>query len=112
MWRSPSIPRRPGPRGLLRNAFAEDQAPGYLLHDRDGAFAAVATTVAGMHIQSIRTAPRSPWQNAYVERVIGSIRRRVPGSRYRRERGRIAPSARGLRPVLHALAHAPRTRKG
>ena len=59
----------------LRNAFPEDQAPRYLLHDRDGAFAAVATTVAGMNIQTVRTAPRSPWQNAYVERVIGSIRR-------------------------------------
>ena len=59
----------------LRNAFPEHDAPGYLLHDRDGAFAAVATTVAGMNIQAVRTAPRSPWQNAYVERVIGSIRR-------------------------------------
>jgi transposase InsO family protein len=28
-----------------------------------------------MNIQDVRTAPRSPWQNAYVERVIGSIRR-------------------------------------
>jgi putative transposase len=28
-----------------------------------------------MHIEAVRTAPRSPWQNAYVERVIGSIRR-------------------------------------
>ena len=28
-----------------------------------------------MPIQTVRTAPRSPWQNAYVERVIGSIRR-------------------------------------
>jgi transposase InsO family protein len=28
-----------------------------------------------MHIQAVRTAPRSPWQNAYVERIIGSIRR-------------------------------------
>ena len=28
-----------------------------------------------MNIQEVRTAPRSPWQNAYVERVIGSIRR-------------------------------------
>jgi transposase InsO family protein len=38
-------------------------------------FAAVATTIAGMNTQAVRTAPRSPWQNAYVERVIGSIRR-------------------------------------
>ena len=59
----------------LRTAFPEDQAPHYLLHDRDGAFAAVTTTLAGMNVQTVRTAPRSPWQNAHVERVIGSIRR-------------------------------------
>ena len=35
----------------------------------------MATTIAGMNTQAVRTAPRSPWQNAYVERVIGSIRR-------------------------------------
>jgi transposase InsO family protein len=58
----------------LRNAFP-DQAPGYLLHDRDAVFADVATTIAAMNIRAVRTAPRSPWQNAYVERVIGSIRR-------------------------------------
>ena len=59
----------------LRNAFPEAQVPAYLLHDRDGAFADVATTITHMDIQAIRTAPRSPWQNAYVERVIGSFRR-------------------------------------
>jgi transposase InsO family protein len=35
----------------------------------------VATTIAGMNTAAVRTAPRSPWQNAYVERIIGSIRR-------------------------------------
>jgi hypothetical protein len=45
------------------------------VHDRDSAFAEVATTVTGMHVEAVRTAPRSPWQNAYVERLIGSIRR-------------------------------------
>ena len=59
----------------LRNAFSEHEAPRYLLHDRDSVFADVATTIAGMNTQAVRTAPRSPWQNAYVERVIGSIRR-------------------------------------
>ncbi len=59
----------------LRNAFPEERAPRYLVPDRDGAFAAVATTVAGMHIEAVRTAPHSPWQNAHVERLIGSIRR-------------------------------------
>ena len=58
----------------LRNAFPESEAPRYLLHDRDTVFADVATTIAAMDIQAVR-GPRSPWQNAYVERVIGSIRR-------------------------------------
>ena len=59
----------------LRNAFPENEVPRYLLHDRDSVFAHVATTLEGMNIQEVRTAPRSPWQNAYAERVIGSIRR-------------------------------------
>jgi putative transposase len=61
----------------LRNAFPENDAPRYLLHDRDSVFTEVATTIAAMNTQavSVRTAPRSPWQNAYAERAIGSIRR-------------------------------------
>ena len=59
----------------LREAFPENTAPRYLVHDRDHAFAAVAATANGMGIQEIHTAPRSPRQNAYAERVIGSIRR-------------------------------------
>jgi putative transposase len=59
----------------LRNAFPEPDAPTYLVHDRDAIFADVATTVVAMNMHAVRTAPRSPWQNAYVERLIGSIRR-------------------------------------
>ncbi len=59
----------------LRNALPNYEVPAYLLHDRDASFAAVSATIASMNIQAVRTAPRSPWQNAYVERVIGSIRR-------------------------------------
>ena len=59
----------------LRNTFPENDAPRYLRHDRDSVLADVATTIERMNIQEVRTAPRSPWQNAYVERVIGSIRR-------------------------------------
>ena len=50
----------------LRNAFPENESPRYLLHDRDSVFAHVATTLGAMNTQAIRTAPRSPWQNAYV----------------------------------------------
>jgi putative transposase len=57
------------------HAFPYDDGPSYLLHDRDSAFAWIASTIAAMQIQELVTAPRSPWQNAYVERFIGSIRR-------------------------------------
>lgn len=59
----------------LREAFPWDQAPRYLMHDRDLAFQAVTATARAMDIEVVRTAPRSPWQNAYVERLIGSVRR-------------------------------------
>lgn len=57
----------------VRDAFPWDEAPRFLLHDRDNAFAGLTT--AAISLQEILTAPRSPWQNAYVERVIGSVRR-------------------------------------
>ena len=59
----------------LREAFPWDQAPRYLLRDRDHAFDAWANTATAMGIEEVLTAPRSPWQNAYVERFIGSARR-------------------------------------
>jgi putative transposase len=49
---------------------------GYLLRDRDASYgAAFRDRVRVMGIKEIVTAPRSPWQNPYVERLIGSIRR-------------------------------------
>jgi hypothetical protein len=70
---------RPSDRGVDRattpRSVPEDTAPRYLVHDRDHTFAAVAATAGCMGIQEVRTAARSPWQNAYAERLIGSIRR-------------------------------------
>jgi putative transposase len=59
----------------LREAFPGDAVPRYLIRDRDHAFARIGPTATGMGIHEVLTAPRSPWQNAYAERVIGSIRR-------------------------------------
>ena len=59
----------------IREAFPWEQAPRYLVRDRDHAFAAWANTATTMGIEEVLTAPRSPWQNAYVERFIGSVRR-------------------------------------
>ena len=57
-------------------AFPWDTAPKYLLRDNDGIYGRVFTErVEGMEIKEVKTALRSPWQNPYAERVIGSIRR-------------------------------------
>jgi putative transposase len=57
-------------------AFPEDRAPRYLLRDRDGIYGHCFTTrIEGMGIEQVRITARSPWQNCYVERAIGSIRR-------------------------------------
>ena len=60
----------------LREAFPFDQVPRYLLRDRDRIFGTTfRAQVKDMQIEEVLSAPRSPWQRAYVERVIGSIRR-------------------------------------
>ena len=56
-------------------AFPWEQAPRFLIRDRDHAFDAWPDTAKAMGIEDVRTAARSPWQNAYVERFIGSVRR-------------------------------------
>jgi transposase InsO family protein len=60
----------------LREAFPFEQVPRYLLRDRDGIFGGeFRKDVEAMGIKEVLSAPRSPWQRAYVERVIGTIRR-------------------------------------
>jgi putative transposase len=57
-------------------AFPFDSSPKYLLRDRDRIYGLeFRKQVDAMGIQEVLSAPRSPWQRAYVERVIGSIRR-------------------------------------
>ncbi len=60
----------------ITEAFPWDQAPQYLIRDRDASYGhAVTRRLAAMGIRDRPTAPRSPWQNGHVERLIGSIRR-------------------------------------
>ena len=57
-------------------AFPYDTTPRFLLHDRDSVYGALFHRhVKRMCIAEVTTAHRSPWQNPYCERVIGSIRR-------------------------------------
>src|SRR6476620_6444110 len=53
-----------------------EAGPRYLIRDRDGAYGEVfIRRVRSMGIRDRPTSPRSPWQNACAERLIGSIRR-------------------------------------
>jgi putative transposase len=62
----------------LRQAFPFETAPSYLIHDRDGIFGAeVHRCLATLNVEEVVTAPRSPWQNPYCERIIGTFRREL-----------------------------------
>src|SRR5476651_1209951 len=84
----PSRPQRPGLdqrhnkptaewiAGQLTEAFPWDEAPRYLVRDRDRIYGTIVTRrLRAMGIRDKPTASASPWQNGFVERLIGSIRR-------------------------------------
>src|SRR5262249_44711119 len=57
-------------------AFPWNMAPTYLVRDNDGAYGQAFTSrVRAMGIRDRPISPRSPWQNPYVERLIGTLRR-------------------------------------
>jgi putative transposase len=63
-------------RHKMIEAFPEDTVPRYLLRDRDSIYGEeFRHRVKGMSIEEVITAPHSPWQNPYAERLIGGIRR-------------------------------------
>ena len=60
----------------IREAFPRDTEPRYLIRDRDGEYGqSLRSTVLAMGVEEVVTTPRSLWQNPYVERLIGSMRR-------------------------------------
>jgi transposase InsO family protein len=73
-----AVTRNPTAEWLARQiteAFPWDSAPKYLIRDNDSAFGvAFKARVLAMGIRDRPTSFRSPWQNGYVERLIGSIR--------------------------------------
>jgi transposase InsO family protein len=74
-----AVTRNPTAEWLARQiteAFPWDRGPKYLIRDNDRAFGvAFKARVRAMGIRDRPTSFRSPWQNGYVERLIGSIRR-------------------------------------
>ena len=68
--------RLPAVDQQMVDAFPWDTAPRYLVRDRDQTYGAYFDSrVDGLGMEQVLTAPRSPWQNPFVERMIGSIRR-------------------------------------
>src|SRR3984885_14465754 len=60
----------------IREAFPWDQGCQYLLRDRDAIYGDDWVEMTkGLGIEEVITAPRSPWQNPFLERLIGSVRR-------------------------------------
>jgi len=89
----------------LLEAFPWDCAPRYLLRDRDACYGKEFHEATGwLGIREVLTAPRSPWQNPYIERLIGTIRRKCLDHV-------IAPNEAGLRRILKFyLEYYERTR--
>jgi transposase InsO family protein len=83
----------------LTEAFPWDDAPRYLIRDRDRIYGSVVMRrIRAMGIRDKPIAPASPWQNAFAERLIGSIRRECTDHI-------IAAGEGHLRRVLRSYAH-------
>ena len=83
----------------ITEAFPWDEAPRYLIRDRHGVFGAVVTRrLRAMGIRDKPIAPASPWQNAFAERLIGSIRRECVDHL-------LVLGERHLRRILRCYAH-------
>jgi transposase InsO family protein len=95
----------------MRNAFPWATAPAYLIRDNDRKFGdQFKQSILRLGIRDRPAAPRSPWQNGYVERLIGSIRRDLLDHV-------IVWSEAHLRRMLHAglsqrVANTSRNRQG
>ncbi len=83
----------------ITEAFPWNEAPRYLVRDRDQIYGTIVTRrLRAMGIRDKPIAPASPWQNGYVERLIGSIRRECLDHM-------IVPGEAHLRRILRDYAH-------
>jgi transposase InsO family protein len=74
-----NVTRKPTAEWVARQiteAFPWDEGPSYMIRDRDRIYGGIVTRrLRAMGIRDKPTAPASPWQNGFAERLIGSIRR-------------------------------------
>ncbi len=91
----------------LRESFPWETAPRYLLRDRDRIFGQdFVEQVKAMGIKQVLSAPRSPWQRAYVERVIGTIRRECLDHMISLQRAKPVPPPARISGILSSESHA------
>ena len=73
---SQRIQRLNGQCNKIIEAFPEDTAPRFILRDRDQIYGEdFLQRVHGIGVEEVLTSPRSPWQHAYAERLIDTLRR-------------------------------------
>ena len=90
----------------ILEAFPDDSAPRYLLCDRDGIYGdQFRRRVQGIGSAEVLTAPRSPCQNAFTERVIGTIRRELLDHLIALNEGHLRRSRAYLRYYHGSLTH-------
>jgi hypothetical protein len=95
------------------DAFPDDSAPAHLLRDRDAVYGdAFPQRLTGMGIEEVLTAPHSPWQNPFAERLIGSIPARVSQSRARAQRVTPPPHPDPIPRLLPSGADTSLAREG
>ena len=109
-----AVTRNPTAEWLARQiteAFPWDGAPKYLIRDNDRVFGAVFKAhVRAMGIRDRPTSFRSPWQNGYVERLIGSIRRECTDHCWCSTPSTFGESSRNTRPIT--MRFGPTFRSG
>ncbi len=89
-------------------AFPDDSAPPHLLGDRDSIFGGeFQQRVNGMGTTEVLIAPRSPWQNPFAERLIGTIRRELLDHVIALNEGHLRRRLRGLPPLLQRGSATP-----
>jgi putative transposase len=107
---SPSTPPHTGRARQIVDAFPNDTWPSYLLRDRDRVYGEpFRHRVKRLGIGKVLMAPHSPWQNPFVERLIGAVRREcldhvvvLGAGHLRRIRPRTSHSTTAHGPISHS----------
>jgi putative transposase len=92
----------------ITEAFPYDSVPKYVIRDRDKIYGnSFVKRVRTMQIEEVLIPPKSPWQNPYCERVIGSIRRKCLDHCIILSEKSLVPHSQRLYGLLQQLQNSP-----